>query len=335
VSRTPRLAAEYVLPLKWGDDAGLDELTAYLRELSDAIDVTVVDGSAPERFAAHAAAWTPMVRHVPVDERTGANGKVRGVLTGVRVARHERIVLADDDVRYDAAALTAVVEALDDADLVKPQNHFRPLPWHARWDTARSLLNRALGADYPGTYGVRRSALRATGGYDADVLFENLEMERTIRAAGGRVVVRGDLFVVRLPPATRHFLGQRVRQAYDSFAQPARLAAELAILPALVWTRGRPLRVAAGAAALIVLAEAGRRRHGGRKVFPATSSFWVPLWTLERGGAAWLAVIERARGGVRYAGRRLARAATPMRVLRERHGGTITRPADVRAEARP
>ncbi|MEJ7742178.1 MAG: hypothetical protein WKF73_06280 [Nocardioidaceae bacterium] len=50
-------------------------------------------------------------------------------------------------------------------EFVRPQNFFAPLPWHARWDSARSLLNRAFGDDYPGTFGVQRSALEKTGGY--------------------------------------------------------------------------------------------------------------------------------------------------------------------------
>jgi hypothetical protein len=314
-----RLTAEYVLPLKWSEDAGLTELTEYLRRLSSWVDVTVVDGSDRGRFAAHADAWAGMVRHLPVPIRAGANGKVRGVLTGVQAARHDLIVLADDDVRYDRASLEAVVSALADADLVKPQNHFRPLPWHARWDTARTLLNRALGADYPGTYGVRREILMRTGGYDADVLFENLEMERTVRAAGGRVRVRDDVFVARRPPSARHFLAQRVRQAYDSLAQPVRLAAELTIVPAVLVALRRPAALIAGAAGLILVAETGRRARGGRDIFPATSALWAPLWALERGLAVWAALSQRARGGVRYAGHRLARAATPARVLRERH----------------
>jgi len=40
---------------------------------------------------------------------------------------------------------------------------------------------------------------------------------------------------------------------------------------------------------------------------------------LERGVTAWAALILRARGGVRYAGDRLSRAATPNRILRARH----------------
>ncbi|WP_301212819.1 glycosyltransferase, partial [Leifsonia williamsii] len=262
---TGRLAAEYVLPLRWHDDAGLDELVAYLTRLVDLIDITVVDGSEPELFSAHARAFPPGVRHLPVQPWPGRNGKVAGVMTGVREARHERVVLADDDVRYTTSALQAVAGLLDDADLVRPQNVFDPAPWHARWDTGRSLLNRALGHDYPGTLALRRSVLLAAGGYDGDVLFENLELIRTVEAAGGRTRTADDVYVPRRPPTFRHFRGQRVRQAYDDFAQPARLAAELAVLPAVIAAlAGRRARwLTVGVAAVVTLAEVGRRRGGG------------------------------------------------------------------------
>ena len=101
------------------------------------------------------------------------------------------MVIADDDVRYDEVALERTVAALDEVELVRPQNYFAPLTWHARWDTARTLLNRvAGGVDFPGTLAVRRSALRGTDGYDGDVLFENLELIRTIEAAGGACSAR-------------------------------------------------------------------------------------------------------------------------------------------------
>ena len=159
-----RLELEYVLPLRWTDDTPLPELTGYLRWLAGQVPVTVVDGSPPEFFARHAAAWAGYVRHVPPDPHlTGANGKVLGVLTGLRLARHEHVVIADDDVRYDEQALRTLRRLLDRADLVRPQNYFDPLPWHAHWDTGRSLLNRAVGADYPGTLGVRRSHLPGDG----------------------------------------------------------------------------------------------------------------------------------------------------------------------------
>ncbi len=129
---------EYVLPVKWSDDAGLPELVAYLRRLSQRVDVTVVDGSRPDLFARHAEAFAGMVRHVAPDaDLDFANGKVNGVTTGLRMARHEAVVIADDDVRYDDRALDRVAALLDTHDLVRPQNYFAPLPWQ-RPHSARS-----------------------------------------------------------------------------------------------------------------------------------------------------------------------------------------------------
>jgi hypothetical protein len=315
-----RLGMEYVLPLRWSDDGGLAELAAYVRRLAELVDVTVVDGSAAHLFARHAAAFGATVRHVaPQADLQFVNGKVNGVLTGLRLARHEHVVIADDDVRYDAAGLRTVDALLRRHDLVRPQNYFDPLPWHARWDTARTLLNRAVGADYPGTLAIRRSTFRAMGGYDGDVLFENLELIRTVRAYGGTEARPLDLYVRRLPPQARRFWSQRLRQAYDDLAQPARLATFLAIGPGLVaatalapavadgvwWPAG-----ALGLAAAVALAERGRRRAGGAAVFPAGAALLAPVWVLERAACAWIALALRVgRRGVAYSGRRVLVAA--------------------------
>jgi hypothetical protein len=318
--RVPRLPLAYVLPLRWSDDAGLRELTDYLRWLGGLVEVTVVDGSPPELFARHATAWRGLVRHLPPDPALrGVNGKVTGVRTGIRAARHEHVVIADDDVRYDEAALRAVHGLLGRADLVRPQNYFDPLPWHAWWDTGRTLLNRALGADYPGTLAVRRSTFLAMGGYDPDVLFENLELIRTVRAYGGTEATPAGLYVRRLPPDAAHFRGQRVRQAYDDLAQPARLLTSLAVVPALAAAVAfrRPGLLLGAAATTIGLAELGRRRAGGTAVFPPSTALAAPLWLLERGVCGWLAVGRRVLfGGVRYAGGRVRRAAHSERTLR-------------------
>ncbi|MEH1095534.1 glycosyltransferase [Micromonospora sp. CPCC 205739] len=320
--RPDRLPVEYVLPLRWSDDAGLAELTGYLRAIAALVDVTVVDGSPPEVFAQHAAAWRGVVRHVAPDPAVqGVNGKVRGVLTGVAMARHEHVVIADDDVRYDEPALRTAHRLLDVTDLVRPQNYFDPLPWHAWWDTGRTLLNRALGADYPGTLAVRRSTFRAMGGYDPDVLFENLELIRTVRAYGGTEAAPAGLYVRRLPPTAAHFRGQRVRQAYDDLAQPVRLLTSLAVLPGVLAALAarRPGALLAAAAATVALAERGRRWAGGTAVFPPTTALAAPLWLLERGGCAWLALARRVlRGGVRYGDGRVRRAAHFEHTLRRR-----------------
>jgi len=51
------------------------------------------------------------------------------------------------------------------------------------------------------------------GGYDGDVLFENLQMIRTFHAAGAVEVIAKDLFIIRRPPTAARFFDQRIRQA--------------------------------------------------------------------------------------------------------------------------
>jgi hypothetical protein len=334
------IAAAYVLPLRWAGPGPIAELASYLETIAAQVEeVLVVDGSPPPRFAAHAAALGPRVRHLaPHPDLRFAMGKVNGVITGVRESGHERVVIADDDVRYDPPALRRALELLERADLVRPQNHFRPLPWHARWDTARSLLNRVFTGDaafpvgdFPGTLAVRRSAFLASGAYDGDALFENLELMRTIRAAGGIVATPLDLYVPRRPPSADHFLSQRVRQAYDDFAIPARLGGFLAAGP---WAlrqlrRGRRRRLMVAAAACVGLAELGRRRAGGASRFPLSGSLLAPAWAAERMLCAWLAVGARLRGGVRYGEGRLRHSATPLRRLRRRYRGSALSTAAV------
>ena len=179
-----------------------------------------------------------------------------------------------------------------------------------------------VGGDWPGTLGVRRSILQATNGYDGTVMFENLELVRTVLAAGGREAVLLGAYVRRRPSTARHFWGQRVRQAYDEIARPARFVIQLAILPfvlALAITR-QWLATAILAAAVALAAEIGRRREGGARVFPPVTSLFAPLWLAERAVCSWLALGARVLlGGVPYRGAILHHAATPMRVLRRRH----------------
>jgi hypothetical protein len=307
----------YVLPLRWetDDPAELADLTAYLAGIAGEVDVCVVDGSPPATFAAHAEAWRDLpIQHVPPDpDLDFAMGKSNGVCTALRRPGWDRTVLADDDVRWELPALRRAAGLLDRADVVRPQNVFDPAPWHARWDTGRILLNRVFAADWPGTLVVRRSAVQRAGGYQGDAMFENLELVRSVQAAGGTELPARDIYVTRRPPTARHFRSQRVRQAYDSFAQPGRLVAELAILPAVLAGLRRPRLLAAGVAAAVAVAEVGRRRDGGAAVFPATAALWAPAWLAERAVCVWIAAGSRVRGGVPYRGRRLSLAARPAR----------------------
>lgn len=308
------LDLSYILPLKWADDVGLAELCTYLRSLRGLCAVLVVDGSRPELFAQHAAALPDWVVHLPVDPRhVSRNGKVAGVLTGVDAAPNRQIVVADDDVRYHPEQLRDLTRLLRSAELVRPINVFDPMPWHARWDTARTLLNLAFGSDYPGTLAFDQQLFLDAGGYAGDVLFENLELIRTLRAHGAREVVRQVPVVRRLPPSAAHFRRQRIRQAYDSQAQPVRLAAELLILPTFWLLRRRWVALATAA---VLVAALGRRRVAAQ--VPRDVPLWAPLWLLERGVCSWLALLSRARGGVRYGDQRILIAAHSMRALQRR-----------------
>src|SRR5579883_2617873 len=266
-SREP-VSATYILPIRAPDAKQATELAAYLRSLPCA-QIVVVDGSPDPVYEALAAALPGNVEHVRPDRWSrGLNGKVRGVLAGLARARYERVIVADDDVRYDAAALSRALSELDSAEIVRVQNYFDPLPWHALLDTARTLVNRSLDGDWPGTLLFKRSWLPQ--GYNPDVLFENLELVRTIVARGGRERVARGTYVRRLPPSTRHFISQRVRQAYDEFARPARMAAALAVLPLLascVVLRS-PLPAYAAILGVSALAAAGWLRDGGYRYFP-------------------------------------------------------------------
>jgi hypothetical protein len=317
------LDLSYVVPVRWRDGAQRAELAEYLAAIAPLVaEVIVVDGSEPDVFAANAAAWGEQVRHVPPGEgEEWLMGKVAGVRTGVELASRERVVVADDDVRFEGEALRRTAELLERHDLVRPQNYFSRLPWHARWDTARTLLNRSVGRDYPGTLAVRRSRMLAMGMYDGDVLFENLELMRTVRAHGGSITSPLDLYVARVPPSAAHFWGQRTRQAYDDFALPLRMALWLAVVPLLLFSflKRRPALALAGGAGAVATAELGRRQGGGTAHFPATSSLLAPVWVLERGVCAWLAVLQRLRfGGVRYGASVIPVAAHSERQLRRR-----------------
>lgn len=319
-SRPPRARrvirkATYVLPIR-STERHTVELETYLRWVSRMMPLVVVDGSPPVVFDAAHQAWSEWCIHVRPDDRiAGANGKVRGVLSSAAYIRTPHVIIADDDVRHTASTLNECASALRNADLVVPQNFFAPMPWHAKWDTARTLLNRAIGHDLPGTLGVHTSHLVA--GYSSDVLFENLELIRTVTARGGACAWRPDIYVRRLPPTTAHFWGQRVRHAYDEFARPTRMAFWLSLLPLAVTAvvAGRVLVIAGPTLGAVVLAEVGRRRHDGRRWFSPVASLATPIWLFERSVCAWLAVIERFRGGVKYSGGRLLNSATPARRL--------------------
>lgn len=299
----------YLLPIRRvrANGAEAEGFARYFRGLAEVgCEVIVVDGSPSEVFDAHGRAWAGVCRHVRVDPRYKyLNGKVNGVHTGVDLAGCERILLADDDIRYTAGDVERACALLERHDLVRPQNYLAPLPWWARTESARMLVNRGTlrAGDYPGTCAFRRSTCLRVGHFDGDVLFDNEEIVRHFALSGADVLCATDFFVLKRPPTLRKWLEQRPRQAYEDFVMRAKTALFASLIPAAL-----ALGLFAGVASLfafvavVSLASAlvalrGLVRDRAYRFFPASTALYAPLWVLERAVSVYWAFYWRARHG--------------------------------------
>jgi hypothetical protein len=284
----------YLLPIRRSSFSATEaaELADYFLTLNEAgCDLLVIDGSPASVFQQHRDAWRSVCRHEQVDRSFGyLNDKVNGIHTGVNLAAVQKIVLADDDIRYTPAQIERICELLDDFEVVRPQNFLSPLPWWARMEAARMLINRATlrAADYPGTCAFRRETMLRVGHYDGDVLFDNEEIIRHFAREGARISYATNLFVQKRPPRFRKWIEQRPRQAYEDFGLRAKTALFLALplvaIPVAFAGGLTGILFYGGAIALssIALAAAGRLRGVAAEYFPATICFFAPLWILER-----------------------------------------------------
>lgn len=268
-------------------------------------EVLVVDGSPAEVYDAYDEIWGDRSRHAKVDPQYRyLNGKVNGIHTGIELARTERIILADDDIRYTPEDVRRMSGLLGDFEMVRPQNYFLPRPFWARTEAARMLINRAFirEGDYTGTLGVTRRAMRRVGHYDGDVLFDNEEIVRHFRLKKAKICYARDFFVLKRPATFRKWIEQRPRQAYEDFIMRAKTAFFL-LLPAafvLFWMFGGftlalcfAFFVAAGA----VLTAALGLNDGATKFFPLSTVFYAPLWFIERSFSTYWAFYWRFKHG--------------------------------------
>jgi hypothetical protein len=294
----------YLLPIRRTriDRAEIAAFAGYFQSLVTAgCEVIVVDGSPAPVFRAHHGAWSGRAMHVEVDPQYRyLNGKVNGVHTGVALAGCERIILADDDIRYTAGDVHRMCELLQRYELVRPQNYLSPLPWWGRMEAARMLVNRGVlrTGDYPGTCGLVRSAMLRVGHYDGDVLFDNEELIRHFIVQGASVCHANDFFILKRPPTLSKWREQRPRQAYEDFVMRTKTLAFMAVLPlgaiaSWLWGAGALLSYAGAVAAVsIVLAERGRR-GAAKEFFPASVTLHAPLWVLERAVSVYWALYWR------------------------------------------
>ena len=314
------LDCTYLLPVR---RVAYDEIeAAKLRRYFDTVvaercEIIVIDGSPPDVFAQNKTAFGNVCRHKAVDRRYRyLNDKVNGVHTGMALASFEKIILADDDIRYRAGQIAEVLQLLDNYEVVRPQNFLRPLPWWAKMESARMLINRATlrAADYPGTCAFRRSAFLACGHYDGDVLFDNEEIIRHFAQHGCAIAYANDLFVRRRPPTFRKWLEQRPRQAYEDFAMRSKTALFFGLPWLLIATalrfglRGILSFIVVVSLGSIFIAWRGRARGRAARFFPLQCCFFAPLWIAERMGSTyWALYWFLTRGGYPFGDRVLSK----------------------------
>ena len=300
----------YLLPIRRARFVATEaaELAEYFRSLNHAgCEVLVVDGSPGPVFQENHEVWSPVCQHERVDHSFGyLNDKVNGIHTGVNLASCEKIVLADDDIRYAPAEIDRVCRALDDFEVVRPQNFLSPLPWWARMEAARMLINRATlrTADYPGTCAFLRTTMLRAGHYDGDVLFDNEEIIRHFASEGARVNYATDLFVQKRPPTFRKWIEQRPRQAYEDFGLRAKTTLFFSLLPLafvnalLAGVKGLAFYAVMVVMTAVILAAIGRRRGNAARYFPLSICFFAPLWIFERSlSTYWALYWHVTRGG--------------------------------------
>lgn len=279
-------------------------------------EALVVDGSPPGVFSAHQEIWCGVCVHAPVDpQHKYLNGKVNGIHTGIAIAAHERIILADDDIRYTQDDVRRMIGLLADYEMVRPQNYLRPLPFWARTEAARMLINRAWirEGDYPGTLGVRRSAMLRYGHYDGDVLFDNEEIVRHFRAHEASIACARDFFILKHPPTFRKWLEQRPRQAYEDFVMRAKTLF-FTLLPLgclLIWLvagwRWLLVFVTMVACGAVIVASRGLG-DGATRFLPTWLCLYAPLWVAERAFSTYWAFYWRtAYGGYPFGDKLVAK----------------------------
>jgi hypothetical protein len=281
----------------------LRDLASYLSTISIAdCEVIVVDGSPSPIFERNRAVLRWVSRHVAARPRhRNFTGGIDAVRTAVDVSSCDKIIVADENVRYQTDAIESVCELLDLHEVVEPQDYFEPLPWWSGIEAGRMLVHRGVEPlpDHGATFGIRKSSVRGLRG--VDIAWSNGEdAVRRLASQGAEVFSACDVFVRRLPPPLDHWLRDRPRQADGDFSMPVKTAFFFALLPvAIIFAAIGGIRLAGGYAGAIALGSmvlALRGRGGATTFFPFRACLCAPLWVLERSVSVYWALFRKLQG---------------------------------------
>jgi hypothetical protein len=278
----------------------LRDLASYLSTISLAgCEVVVVDGSPSPIFESNRAVLRWVSRHVAARPRhRNFTGGIDTVRTAVDVSGCDKIVIADENVRYHPDAIESVCDLLDLHEVVEPQDYFEPLPWWSGIEAGRMLVHRGVEPlpDHGATFGIRKTSIRGLRGVDI-AWSSGEDAVRRLASQGAEVFSACDVFVRRLPPPLDHWLRERPRQADDDFAMPVKTVFFFALLPvAIVLAAVGGIRLAGGYASAIALGSmvlALRGRGGATTFFPLRACLCAPLWVFERSISVYWALFRK------------------------------------------
>jgi hypothetical protein len=279
---------------------GLNELAAYLSSLSVAgCEVIIVDGSPAGVFERNQNILRWVARHLSVRPRhRSVSGSIDVVRAAIDVASCERIIVADENVRYASEAIDSVCDLLESHEVVEPQDYFQPLPWWSGIEAGRMLVHRGVEPlpDHGATFGLRRSAVRGLRGIDVG-WWNGDDPVRRLASLGAEVFSACEVFVRRLPPLLSDWVRERPRQANDDFDLPVKSAFFFTLLPvAMLLAIFGGVRLAggyAGAVAFASVALAVRGRSGASEFFPLKACLSAPLWIFERSLSVYWALFRK------------------------------------------
>lgn len=280
----------------------LRDLANYLSTLGVAgCDVVILDPSPRLQFDLNGRILRWVGKHVAVrPEHRAPGGAVDLVRAAVALASCEKVVVADEDVRYTPDAIDQLCDLLDMHEVVEPQDYLDPLPWWGGIEAGRILVHRGIEPqpDHGATFAFRRSAIRGLRMLDALELVD--DHARRLVAAGAEVFPAANVFVRREPGGFDEWWSERARAAGDDFALPFKSVFFFSLVPVLtLLALVGGLRLAASYAGVIAFAAfalAVRGRAGAAQFFPMRACLFAPVWVFERSVSVYRALFLRLRG---------------------------------------
>lgn len=280
----------------------LRDLANYLSTVGVAgCDVVVLDASPRLQFDLNARILRWVGRHVAVrSEHRTPSGSIDFVRSAATLAACEKVIVAEQDVRYTPDAIGQICDLLEMHEVVEPQDYLDPLPWWGGIEAGRILVHRGIEPqpDHGATLGFRRTAVNSLRNLTTGEVLD--DQGRRLAAAGAEVYPATNVFVRRRPAALDEWLAQRPRYAGDDFGLPFKSAFFFSMVPLLLILGVLGGIQLAGAYASVIafssVCLALRGRAGAGLYFPLRACLFAPLWIFERSVSVYWALYRRLRG---------------------------------------